>query len=165
MNLGDTEYGLGEWDKALSFYYQAIELILYMRPFKVKIDIYRKLGKLKEDRSIWDEALDNYHKAVKISKKFNNEHLEKVYRGIGRVYWRKGNLKKAAEYFNKSIPLARKSKDNTLLSNLYVDLGNIYSETGNAGKAIMQYNKGLNMLDKAGNMFDKSRIYNNSRCA
>jgi len=104
----------------------------------------------------YNQALNYYEKALKISKEINNEEIiSRCLMNIGNIYIVKGNYPLAIEYQHESLKINEKRKDTTLISLSLNNLGVIYNNLENQEKAIPFVQKALEIQKKSG---DKKRI-------
>lgn len=83
-----------------------------------------KLGQLDKARSYYDEVFDICQKNGILSG------LPKVYSGYGTLEALKGNIRKAEDFYQQAITLARKSGDNATVLELMTVLSGLYKEAG-----------------------------------
>jgi len=94
--------------------------------------LYYNLALVYVDNKQFDEALENFKKAVEL--KLNHEE---AYNYLGNIYSMKGSYDKAKEAFEKSLQINPDS------SKAHNGLGIIYDETGQYDQAIDEYQKAL----------------------
>jgi len=161
IDLGDTYYAMGEWDKAIESHTNFLNLDDECKAKEKLREVHQKIGRIYEDRSEWELARGHLEKALKISKELGFEGQAEIFRCLARINWRKGDNPAANRYLEQGVKAAEMEGAAASLSNIYVDMGNIASEEGHTEDAITCYNKGLELLDGEGILFDKSRIFNN----
>ncbi|MDF2933823.1 MAG: Two-component system sensor histidine kinase [Chryseobacterium sp.] len=106
-------------------------------------------------RSNLNENLDSsiyYINKIKIisKKKGDNFYLSKGYYGLGYCFYQKGDIKKAQNYINTSIPIAYKSNNFQTLALAYNQLGLIKNNESNYQVAIQLFLKSLKISEKNG---------------
>jgi serine phosphatase RsbU (regulator of sigma subunit) len=115
----------------------------------------------------YDLALDNYIKCKKIAEENGYKKLlAGIYKVIGYIY-RPTEPIIAAEYYNKSLSLYKKLKQDLACSYLYSALGNVYEGTPNGTvSALDNYEKSLEIRQRLGqpeeiaaSLNETSRIY------
>ena len=127
---------------------EAAKLINQSFNIRTKINDYagqgyclRALGNIEYDRNDYAKALELYLAAAPKFEKANDlKGLSGDYIWIGNVF-NEGlhQFDKAAEYFNKSLALAVKLKDSTLISYNYNNLGQAYFFAKNYKQALYYY--------------------------
>jgi len=115
-----------------------------------------------------DEAINNYLTSLNTFTQINDLSGQgKVYNNIGNLY-RTNDFDLAYEFYQKSLVIAEKLKDNQLMAPLYLNLGTYNYFKKNYNKALTYYNKSYdlyNVLKDSVNlvlcMHDKGLIYYN----
>ena len=116
------------------------------------------LGHIYLESSRWDEAIEEYEKAMDSPVK---EIVIDAYRGIGKVYWRLGKHDKAAENLEKAVKFSDESKNPNMMGISLIDLANVHSDLGNYEKAITLYELAIKYLESVSNITEIARAYNN----
>ncbi|MEM2899472.1 MAG: tetratricopeptide repeat protein, partial [Thermoplasmata archaeon] len=160
LKLADTCAGNGDWDDALKYYLECLNLTDGLEE-KETADVFRKIGKIHSERSKWEQAKKVLERAITLGQECGDERLCESYRYLGRVYWRTGDSEKAIEYLNKGLEDAMKFNNDEVVSAIYIDLGNVFGEIGDKAEALEYYEMAKKKLETIGNMFDMCRVYNN----
>jgi signal transduction histidine kinase len=126
---------------------------------------YNQKGYLKERLGDIEQALKNYTKAVDfITPSDNSEASPKltiVYNNLGGYYQRRGNYIQSLEYFNKTLELSEKQKDQTLTAICLSNIGNIRFFQKEYDKAIPYYEKSIVIRKKSDDYKGLAQVYNN----
>ncbi|MGN0593211.1 MAG: DUF2225 domain-containing protein [Ruminococcus sp.] len=97
-----------------------------------------------------DKLLERMLSIAKELDKEESEDTAIVYHNIGFVYWEKGDLDKALEFYNKALKIWEngpgKEHPNTAAS--YNNIGSVYDDKGDLDKAVGFYNKALEINEK-----------------
>ncbi|GAA4087704.1 tetratricopeptide repeat protein [Mucilaginibacter panaciglaebae] len=117
-----------------------------------------------------DSALKLYFDALNQFDKINDERgRAKVYNNIGNLY-QMVDYEKALGYFNRSLTIAKKHNDTSLIASLYLNMGNIYNRKNMYVAALNYYNKSYELFTKLKNttilvqcLEDLGVIYYNQR--
>ncbi len=88
-------------------------------------DIYLSLNKLDSAKYTYVRALDE----IKLDVNAENNVKGYIYNGLGNVYFKNGNSKKALDYYKKSLHVAEKIRDVQLQEQIYTSLKKYYSQT------------------------------------
>ncbi|WP_299440408.1 ATP-binding protein [uncultured Aquimarina sp.] len=84
---------------------------------------YQNIGLYHFNLSNYEESAKNLLKAIQLKEGQNNIlDLEDIYYFLGRTYLRWGHYDTAIKYINKSIPIAKKRRDNYVLLLCYAEL-------------------------------------------
>ncbi len=113
-----------------------------------------------------DEAISNYLTAVNIFTQINDlGGQSKVYNNIGNLY-RAVDLDLALEFYQKSLVIAEKLKDNQLMAPLYLNIGTYHYFKKSYNQALTYYNKSYDLYAKLKDsvnlvlcMHDKGLVY------
>jgi len=69
---------------------------------------YHQIGMVYEEQRIWDQALNNYHKAIEWDEKTQQLHqLDSTYACVGLVLKAQGHSKKAQAELEKALAIAK----------------------------------------------------------
>ncbi len=119
---------------------------------------YLNLGATYEKMGRYDEAMDNFIKALNIYETFpDSMNIAKTYLNLGLLFSRQKEYKKSLEFYNKSLEIRRKIKDNEGIALLYNNIAivnyyledydnvrnyfekayQVYLETGNLRRQLM----------------------------
>jgi tetratricopeptide (TPR) repeat protein len=152
---------IGEWDKAIEFFNQSIEICSEINREDLKAMAHITLGHILEEQNLINEALENFQHSLEIGKKRNDDRiLSEAKRGIGRYHWRKREYRNAEKYYKDSLKTLKRDNDQKLVGATHIDLGNIYFESGKYDQAIDYLNMALNYLEKVDAKIEIGRAYN-----
>ena len=173
----------GENDAAEKLIEQSLEIRKKTNDFAGQGYCLRALGNVSYDRNDYAKALEYYLAAAPAFEKGNDlKGLSGDYIWVGNVF-NEGlhQFDKAAEYFHKSLSIAEKLNDSSLMSYNYNNLGQAYYFAKNYNQALYYYHKakslkeilnderGLgNTLSNISSVFfdikkyDSAKVYNNS---
>ncbi|WP_299552371.1 tetratricopeptide repeat protein [Seonamhaeicola sp.] len=114
-----------------SFYFQ-----------KRKAEAYNYLGFLNRQQSHFENALENYLKALKISERIRDSvGLARAYHNIGMSFRWQQDYERSKEYFKKAIAIRNRLKDSTRLATSHNMLGVAYYYSLQNDSAMFHYNK------------------------
>lgn len=148
---------VGDWDKALQFYGQALEPGEEGR----RAEIYYHIGWLQQKRNLWKEAAASFRKCLDTSRSRNDATGEaRAYHGLGRVLWRQGKWGEAARLLRRSIDTARAAKQSALEASAGIELGRVLASAGEYGAAEKSLRHSLEILEKRGDLSETARAYN-----
>ena len=111
---------------------------------------FNNSGLLCHNRGAYDEALENYKKALDIRLKVlepDHPDVATSYNNIGSVYADQGIYDKALEYYKKSLDIRLKvlEPDHPDVATGYNNIGFVYSKQGIYAKALEYYKKALDI--------------------
>lgn len=152
----------GEWKKALLYFTQSADIASMIGDKKLQIKSIYESGLILEEQNRFDEAMDCFMKCLDISRRADYPlGIGIGFRGIGRIYWRKSEHKKAILNFKKCLEIAEKHGNQDLIASANIDMGNVYDDMYETKKAIKCYNKSLDILKKNKNTYEIARTYLN----
>lgn len=121
------------------------------------------IGFIYDDKGEVVNALDYYHKSLKIREKINDKHgIAETFNNIGIIYINQGDLDRALEYYQKSLAVKETLNDKKSLATTLNNIGAIYRNKQNINLAFRYYNKSLalrqSINDKVGIAVSLSNI-------
>ena len=143
-NLGNTYYKLGQVEKALENYKQALA-------------ISRKIG-LRQDEGIWlgnlgnayckfdqlEKAIEYTKKALDISRETGDRQNESIWLGnLGKTFNNLGQVEKAIECYKQALSISREIRDLQSETTHLANLGLTFNNLGKVEKAIEYYEQSL----------------------
>jgi tetratricopeptide (TPR) repeat protein len=97
-------------------------------------DFYYALGSMADNKQKWDDAIENYKKAIELDDKYAD-----AYYGLGGDYFQKGNFELELQNYEKAVQLAPDNADYQFY------LANAYEDTGRYLEAIKGYKRVLSI--------------------
>ncbi|MDD3012709.1 MAG: tetratricopeptide repeat protein [Candidatus Gastranaerophilales bacterium] len=162
INLGNIHSAKGEFDKAIDFYNESLEMDpnnpdpwfglgmcyknknendkaieYYEKAIKLNPSFYSahvNLGNIYKVKNEFDKAIENYKKAILF-----NQNDPDIYNSLGLVYFDRYEIEEAIYCFQKAI----KIKPN--YEKAYINLGNIYKTKGEITQALKYLNLAIEM--------------------
>ena len=152
--IGWDNYLLGDYDKALAFYAQAIQLTqkglqlkdlsLRNRAKKVMAAALGNSGGVYYAKADFPKAFDNYFKALKIAEEIGNKKLQiSNLSNLGVAYDDQQDFPKALEYYFKSLRLLEQIDNKRAMSIALGNIGTAYFHLNDLKKALEYYEKAL----------------------
>jgi len=141
---------LGKYDDAIYYYNLALNFETEDRTEKATL--LNNIGSSLRSKGEYDNAIENYEKALVIVKNFYGEEhpsIARYYNNIGVAWLNKGIYDKAIEYFEKALAIKEKIYDNEHpeISLVYNNFGGVSYSKGEYEKAIEYFEKAL-AIDK-----------------
>ncbi|WP_181307084.1 tetratricopeptide repeat-containing sensor histidine kinase [Rufibacter sp. XAAS-G3-1] len=126
--IGSGHLVLGEYDKALPYYYTALKIAEQLKDTALLVATYNSLGilcyKTKDDR----RAFQNYELAQAFALKTNNRvALGKVYNNIGNIHEDNGDYAKALGFYEKAAAIQRETGVKKSYAIGLLNIGNVYT--------------------------------------
>jgi tetratricopeptide (TPR) repeat protein len=108
------------------------------------------------------KANDDSIKALTMARELMDAAVEgEALRLQANFAWKKGEYKKALELLPKALEIAKRIKDIRLEGMIHLELGTVYTFTDDNLLAEREYREAVLALEKAGDMRELSRAYNN----
>nr|MCU0335155.1 tetratricopeptide repeat protein [Chitinophagaceae bacterium] len=153
----------GENEAATTLLRQSLQLRQRLDDFAGQGYCLRALGTIEYDKNDYDAALKLYLEAAPLFEKGKDlKGLSGVYIWIGNVF--NEGLKqfdKAADYFGKSLDIAKQLKDSALMSYNYNNLGQSYYYDSNYVKALEYYQLSKQIKQQLGDERGLGNAYSN----
>ncbi len=130
--------------KSLSYANDALSLSISIKFLKGEVNAHNLMGIINKNLGKFDEAIEHYFKALKISEKNNDlETKSSCLNNIGSVYQVQGDYKKALSYFKESQILEEKIGNKKQLSIRLYNIGLIYDNLDSLDLAYSYYYNSL----------------------
>jgi len=159
VHLGDVYTDLGDVEKVIVSFKQALELSLNIGDKECEQIIYYKIGELFEKKSEYKEAIKNYEQSILIANDINDlERLISSLTSIGNVYCKIGEYQKAIEVYEESTKKANIIGDIHTSILCQCKLGHIHEIINQSELALKFYFKALSIADKSSEVNDKAIV-------
>jgi adenylate cyclase len=136
LNLGRSEYELGNKSTALELYQSGIDLAIKNNRKDLLIRFYNFIGITYEDTKDFEKAIDMYNKSLQIATEEDNKFMQaQSYEYLGVAHLMSKKYEKAIEYLEKGIPICKRINANTMLMYFYSSLGSCQIELGKINQA------------------------------
>jgi len=107
-NIGSVYSDLGEKQKALDYYHQALPIVRAVGDRGDEARTLHSIGSVYSDLGEKQKALDYYHQALLIERSVGNREGEAwTLTCVGVVYSELGEKQKALDYYNQALPIFR----------------------------------------------------------
>ncbi len=109
-----------------------------------------------------DKAIDNFNKAIELSKEINNLMVIPVaLNNLGFIYKQEGDILKALDYYHQSLKLNQELKEESEIALALNNIGGIYFKQKEYSKALKYYLDALLIEKKSGTKNGEARLYSN----
>jgi len=125
-NIAYFYYLKGDVPKTLEFNFKGVEL-------------FKKIL----DENMKDKSLLSFREKLQ-------EGLSSIYNNVGAIYWNKGEIEKALEYYFLSLRLREDINDKNGIATSYNNIGSLYKDQGEIEKALEYYFLCLKIKEKNG---------------
>lgn len=133
VNIGSIYSDKKDISKAMVYFNKALKA--YGNE-EGSLNAYNAIGKLYTDEGKYDLALENKNKALSLAEKLNVKiSIVQSLKGLGNVYVKKGDNKKAIEYYRRAEIPALEIRANNELKDLYEQMSMAYANSSDFGNA------------------------------
>jgi len=168
-SLGDVYRLIGQYEKALQGYREALER---HPPTSAQVaDIHCKIAKTWELQGRYEEAMHYLDLArTALGDEQKAPEMARIYSDMGWIVMQRGDYEKALQLCAKglkleeSLPcddLSHDKKSRPIKAELQHTLGTIYLQTGDYAQATMHFQICIEMRESTGDLYGMSRSYNN----
>ncbi len=179
--LAGNYYVLGNYEKALSYFNHADEIITKLllkkdeeinKRLKItQAQIFTNLGGLYTSKSNYPKSLEYYLRSLKIAQDLGDKYIESVTLGnIGIIYYVQSNYPKSLEYYLKALKIAEELKMKKLQGSQIRNIVGVYEVQGDKIKALDFSFKSLKIAEEMGdkdeqamNIINIGKIYTDQK--
>lgn len=104
-----------ELDSALIYAKQALRIADKAKDGKLQVQSHNVLAGILSYQGHQDQAADEYFLMIQLAEKYTPEKVCVGYANLGHIFKVIGNIKKSREYSEKSLQIAKKQKDTTII--------------------------------------------------
>jgi CHAT domain-containing protein/Flp pilus assembly protein TadD len=161
-NIGLVYDDLGEKQKALDYYNQALPLYRAVGNRGGEAKTLNNIGTVYNALGEKQKALDYYNQALPLYRAVGNRGGEaKTLNNIGTVYDALGEKQKALDYYNQALPLRRAVGDRGGEATTLNNIGAVYDALGEKQKALDYFNQALPLYRAVSNRSGEATTLNN----
>jgi tetratricopeptide (TPR) repeat protein len=143
-NLGNAYFNLGQVEKAIEYYEQALVISKEIGDRRGEGNHLGNLGNAYSHLGQVEKAIDYHEQALVISKEIGDRRGEGADLGnLGLAYSHLGQVEKAIEYYEQALVISKEIGDRRGEGADLGNLGNAYSHLGQVEKAIKYYEQAL----------------------
>jgi len=160
--IGELYETKNNYNKALSYYQQALNINQQNKNRKKAADNLSEIGNIFFYQSNFENALKYYQDALKINEQIDNKTgIANNLGNIGNVFYYQNDFKNALDNYQKTIDIQKIIKDTLGISRSYINIANIYSYQENYKKALIYYKNALNIQKKINDKSGLALSYTN----
>ncbi len=150
-NLGGAYYQLGEVEKAISYYEQALAISLEIGDRRVQGNPLGNLGLAYRELGEVEKAISYHEQALAISLEIGDQRGQSSnLSNLGDAYYQLREVEKAISYYEQALAIAQEIGDRRVQGAVLGNLGNAYRELREVEKAISYYEKCLAIVQEIG---------------
>jgi tetratricopeptide (TPR) repeat protein len=150
-NLGLVYHDLGEVERALEYYQQALAIAREIGDRRGEGADLGNLGNAYRDLGQVERALEYYQRALAIAREIGDRRSEGSWLGnLGNAYHDLGQVERAIEYYEQGLAIAREIGDRRGEGSWLGNLGNAYRDLGQVERALEYYQQALTIAREIG---------------
>ncbi len=147
LGIGRVYADLGEKQKALQFYNQALPLLHTLEDRGIKAITFNNIGQVHHNLGEMQKALQYYNQGLLLYRAVGDRGGEgTTLNNIGQSYSNLGENQKALQYLNQALPLLRAAGNRGVEGTTLNNIGGVYLKLGEKQKALQKYNQALPLL-------------------
>ena len=152
-NLGTTNYQMGNYERAIDYHLQAIELAKAVGN-KIHIEkVFGNLGNVYYRLGKYDEAEKYYKRKIGVSKHIGDMQGEGIGLGLlGNIYFVRANYSEAIRYYRESLKILSKIGDKRSELVFQGNLGMANKDLQEYDMAVSSYEKALSLAQDLGDV-------------
>jgi CHAT domain-containing protein/Tfp pilus assembly protein PilF len=161
-NIGRVYEALGEKQKALDYYGQALPLERAVGDRSGEAATLNNIGLAYDALGEKQKALDYYDQALPLRSAVGDRSGEATtLNNIGLVYSTLGEKQKALDYYDQALPLERAVGDRSGEATTLNNVGAVYDQLGEKQKALDYYDQALPLRSAVGDRSGEATTLNN----
>ena len=166
MNLGLNYHRLGEFEKAIEFYQQALSIAKDVENKDLEGKAYMNLGNAFYSLCDFKAAIKFHQQALSISKEVGNIYLEgSVYGNLACAYNSLGDFKTAIKCHQQALGISKEVGDKDSEGRVNTNLGCAFYSLGDFKTAIEFHQQALSIMKEVGNKHSEGSVYGSLGCA
>ncbi|MGA2338920.1 MAG: tetratricopeptide repeat protein [Terracidiphilus sp.] len=161
-NLGRTWSDMGDGQKALDYFNQALPLFRNLGERNGEALLLNDTGPAYAALGQKQKALDVYNQAIALWRKLGNRQGEALtINNIGRLYNDLGEHQTALDYYNQALPIWREVGNRSGEALALSDIGRAYADLGQPAKALDFQTQALPIFRDVGSRRGEAMVLNN----
>ena len=162
MNRGIAYHRLGEFEKAIEFYQQALSIMKDVGNKDSEERLYMNLGNAYHSLGHFKTAIKFHQQALSIMKEVGNKDSEgRLYMNLGNAYDSLGDFKTAIKFHQQALSIMKEVGNKDSEGRVYMNLGDAYYSLGDFNTAIKFHQQALSIMKEVGNKDSEGGVYTN----
>jgi signal transduction histidine kinase len=147
--IGSSNYNIGNYDKAIRAFHNAVQLALSEHEDLLLATSYQNIGVLYAALDRRKEAMDYYRKALDLYRLQKNRKNEAgILQNMGIIYSDEKKDKEALGYYLSALKIYTELKDSLSMGEMYLNLGSLYEDHADYPRSLRYYNQALSIFLK-----------------
>lgn len=161
QNLGITYYNIGDFEKTIQCFLQALRIEEGRNHIKGVAQAYNNLGVVFEEIGQEKKALDYYQRSLTIKEELKDSlFIANTISNIGYIYLNMGQVREALEHFNQSLALDEMLNNEEGIIKSLNNIGESFTALNKYDSALHYFNLALGKSE-ALSTYEKAQLYNN----
>ncbi|MDJ1177388.1 tetratricopeptide repeat protein [Roseofilum sp. BLCC_M91] len=161
-SLGIAYYAQGDYEAALSFHQQSLEIEQQIGDRSGIASSLGNLGNAYSSQGDYKAALSFYQQSLKISQEIGDRSgIANSFTGLGIAYRSQGDYKSAISFHQQSLEISQEIGDRSGIASSLGNLGNAYRSQGDYERAISFYQQSLEIKQESGDRSGIATSFNN----
>jgi signal transduction histidine kinase/Flp pilus assembly protein TadD len=147
--IGLSNYNIGNYDKAIRAFHNAVQLAVSQHEDKLLATCYQNIGVLYAALDRRKEAMDYYRKALDLYRiQKNRENEAGILQNMGIIFSDEKKDKEALGYYLSALKIYTELKDSLSMGEMYLNLGSLYEDHADYPRSLRYYNQALSIFLK-----------------
>jgi signal transduction histidine kinase len=147
--IGLSNYNIGNYDKAIRAFHNAVQLAVYQKEDKLLATCYQNIGVLYAALDRRKEAMDYYRKALDLYRiQKNKENEAGILQNMGIIFSDEKKDKEALGYYLSALKIYMELKDSISIGEMYLNLGSLYEDQADYPRSLVYYKNALSIFLK-----------------
>jgi len=161
LQLGN-EYRYHHPDSAMMFFEEALDIAEQLGSVSMQGNSRRYMGMIKESEGLYDEALEDYFKALAFFEEADLQHgIAITYNSIAILHYLQGSYEQCMEYLTLSFEIKNELGDKEGMSNYYTNMASLNNALGNHEEALDFTELSLELYEELGDRIGIATAYGN----
>jgi putative nucleotidyltransferase with HDIG domain len=161
-NIGEGNYRLGNYQRALSYHLNALNIFMELNEKPSLAKSHQETGMTQLRLCNYDRALYYFLNSLQIYRELGNDAgILKSLNNIGELYHNLNNYEKALEYYQQALILENKIGNSQSLSLTLNNIGLAHSDRGDFNNALQYYMRSLQIEKETENTSGIATAYYN----
>jgi tetratricopeptide (TPR) repeat protein len=157
-SLGNAYDSLGQYQRAIDFYQQSIEIMREISDRNGEANSLGNLGNAYDSLGQYQRAIDFHQQSLEIAREIGDRNGEaRSLAGLGIAYGSLSQYQRAIDFHQQSLEIARKIGDRNGEANSLGNLGNAYDSLGQYQRAIDFQQQSLEIAREIGDRNGEAR--------
>jgi tetratricopeptide (TPR) repeat protein len=145
-SLGNAHYSLGQYERAIAFYQQSLDIAKEIGDIRGESNSLNNLGNAYDSLGQYQRAIAFHQQSLDIAKDIRDIQGESnSLNNLGNAYYSLGQYERAIAFYQQSLDIAKEIGDIRGESNSLGNLGNAYKSLGQYERAIAFYQQSLDI--------------------